>query len=114
MIQEVIPFLQLLLVIGIVAFMIWALSNQLRDYDPSVLAEMMFAAPNAVSFIILAVVFLVAGTLAYSLVTGPDSPIGLAAYLIALAFGAVWLPGASLLIFWRASRGQPARKNGDK
>jgi hypothetical protein len=114
MIQEVIPFLQLILVIGIIAFMIWALSNQLRDYDPSILAEMMFAAPNAVTFIILAVVFLVAGTLAYSFVTGPDSPVGLAAYLIALAFGAVWLPGASLLIFWRASRAQPAGKDGDK
>jgi hypothetical protein len=114
MIQEVIPFLQLLLVIGIIAYMIWALSNQLRDYDPSVLAEMLFAAPNAVSFIILAVVFLVAGTLAYTLVDGPDSPIGLGAYLVALAFGAAWLPGASLLIFWRASRAQPVKKDGNK
>lgn len=115
MIQEVIPFLQLLLVIGIVAFMIWALSNQLRDYDPSILAEMLFAAPNAVSFFILAVTFLVAGTLAYTLVDSAESPVGLAAYLIALVFGAAWLPGASLLIFWRASRGQPvSTKDADK
>jgi hypothetical protein len=114
MIQEVIPFLQLLLVIGIIAYMIWALSNQLRDYDPSILAEMLFAAPNAVSFFILAVVFLVAGTLAYPLVDGPDSPVGLGTYLVILAFGAAWLPGASLLIFWRASRAQPANKDGNK
>ena len=52
--------------------------------------------------------FLVAGTFAYYLVTDADSPIGIVAYLMALAFGFAWLPGASILMFWRAYREQNA------
>jgi hypothetical protein len=108
MFQEVIPFLWLLVVIGTGAYMVWALSYHKRGYEPSILAHMMFAAPNTITYIVLAIVFLIAGTLAYNLVADADSPVGIAVYLLALAFGFAWLPGASLLIFWRAFREQTA------
>jgi hypothetical protein len=108
MFQETIPFLWLLVVIAIGAFMVWALSYHRRGYEPSLLAHMTFAAPNAITYIVLAIVFLVAGTLSYNLVANADSPAGIAVYLLVLAFGFVWLPGASLLIFWRAFRAQTA------
>ena len=108
MLQESIPFLWLLVVVGVGAFMVWALSYRKRGFEPSVLAEITFAAPNAITYIVLAITFLVAGTLAYGLIDNADSPIGIGVYLLVLAFGFAWLPGASLLIFWRAFREQTA------
>ncbi|MCC7446820.1 MAG: hypothetical protein IT324_05350 [Anaerolineae bacterium] len=104
MIQDVIPFVSLVLLIGIGAFVAWALYYQRGGYEPSILAQMTFVAPNAITYIVLAIAFLIAGTLAYGLVSDSDSAVGLAVYLLAFAFGSIWLPGASLLIFWQYYR----------
>ena len=64
----------------------------------------MFAAPNTISYIVLAITFLVAGTLAYSLITDADSPIGIAVYLLILMSGFLWLPGTSALLLWHLLR----------
>jgi len=104
MVQDVIPFFPLLLMIGIGAFAAWALYYQRGGYEPSILAQMSFVAPNAITYIVLAIAFLIAGTLAYGLVLDSDSVAGLAVYLLAFAFGSLWLPGASLLIFWQYYR----------
>jgi hypothetical protein len=111
--QSLIPFEWLLVMIGIGAFIVWMLSNGQHGYDPSILAEATFAAPNAVTYVVLAVAFLVAGTLSYGLVTDKDSPVGIAVYLIVLACGAAWLPGASFLKFLQFFRRQsvPAGNN---
>jgi hypothetical protein len=108
MLLNLIPFEWLLVMVGIGAFIVWALSHRQPDYEPSILAEATFAAPNIITYIVLAIAFLVAGTLSYSAVTDADSPVGIAVYLIILACGFAWLPGASLLVFWRYLRGQPA------
>ncbi len=113
MLQALIPFEWLLVMIAIGGFAVWALSNDQHGYEPSILAEATFAAPNAVTYIVLAVLFLVAGTLSYSLVTDKDSPVGIAVYLVVLACGAAWLPGSSLLIFLQFLRRQPVASGGD-
>jgi hypothetical protein len=113
MLQALIPFEWLLVMVGVGAFIVWALSNGRHGYDPSILAEATFAAPNPVTYIILAVAFLVAGTLSYGLVTDQDSPVGIGVYLIILACGAAWLPGSSLLIFLQFFRRQSIPAGGD-
>jgi len=108
MIQNLIPALPLLIFIGIGAFLVWALSYQQHGTDPSILAEITFPAPNAITYIILAVAFFVAGTLAYNLITGPDSIAGVIVYWVAFAYGTFALPVAVLIIFWRVFRAQTA------
>ncbi len=114
MLQDVIPFLPLLLIIAIGAFTAWALYYQRGGYEPSILAQMLFLAPNAITYIALAIAFLIAGTVAYGLVIDSDSIAGLGVYLIAFAFGAIWLPGASLLIFWQYYRRRTAEADLDE
>jgi hypothetical protein len=106
MLQDLIPFPWLLVIVGIGAYMVWALSQSRRGYEPSILAEATFAAPNAITYIVLGVAFLVAGTLSYSLVTDAESPIGVAAYVLVLVAGFLWLPGASGLVFLEVLRRQ--------
>src|SRR5258708_2620081 len=108
MAQNVVPALPLLIFIGVGAFLVWALSYQRQGTDPSILAEITFTAPNTITYIVLAVAFLVAGTVAYSLVDGKDSKVGIAVYWIAFAFGTFGLPVALLIIFWRVFRAQTA------
>ncbi len=106
MLQDAIPFLWLLALIIVGAYSVWALSHSRQRYEPSILAEVTFAAPNAVAYIFLAIIFLTAGILSYSLVTDADSPIGVAAYVVVLVSGFGWLPGASLLVFLHVLRKQ--------
>ena len=69
---------------------------------------MIFAAPNAITYIVLAIVFLATGTVAYSLIADANSVIGIAAYWFIFLFGSGWLPATSLIIFWQAFRAQTA------
>src|SRR5678815_296270 len=69
--------------------------------DPSILAQIMFPAPNTITYIVLAVAFLAAGNVAYSFVNGADAPVGIAGFWIAFAFGTLGLPLALFAIFWR-------------
>ncbi len=108
MFQNLIAALPLLIFIGIGAFMVWVLSYQRHGTDPSILAEITFPAPNAITYIILAVAFFVAGTLAYNLITGPDSIAGAIVYWVAFVYGTFGLPVAMLIIFWRVFRAQTA------
>ncbi len=104
MLQNTILLVWLLVAIAIGAFIVWALFQSRGGYEPSILAEAMFAAPNTISYIVLAITFLVAGTLAYGLVTDRDSPIGIAVYLLILMSGFMWLPGTSVLLLWHLLR----------
>lgn len=104
MIQRVIPFGPLLFPAAIGAFCVWALRQQSREDEPSILGNLTFLAPNLISYVAMAVVFLLAGALAYPLVTDLDSPVGAALYVVLLGFGAAWLPFASGLIFWAGLR----------
>ncbi len=104
--QERVPFFPLLLLFAIGGFVLYALNYQKGGYDPSLLAELTFVAPNAITYIALTVIFLAAGTLSYGLITDSESIIGIIVYYVVLFAGAAWLPGASLLIFWRAFRTQ--------
>ncbi|MBX3064255.1 MAG: hypothetical protein KF726_14860 [Anaerolineae bacterium] len=99
MVQNVIPAIPLIVVVAIGAFVGWALSYQRGGYEPSILAEMMFAAPNLITHIVLSLIFLGAGTLAYSLIQDKDSVVGVILYFLVLGFGVLWLPAASVLIF---------------
>ncbi len=108
MAQDLVPVTWLILLVAIGAFIVWVLSYQSGGTDPSLLAEMTFAAPNAITFILLAVTFLVAGTLAYNLVDSKDSVAGIVAYWIAFGFGTFGVPIACLIIFWRVFRAQTA------
>ena len=108
MLEETIPFIPLLLVFVIGGFMVWALFYQRGGYEPSILAQMIFAAPNAITYIVLGIVFLVAGLVAYSFVTDANSVVGIATYWLVFIFGSGWLPATSLIIFWRAFRVQTA------
>ena len=104
MIQRVIPFVPLVFPAAIGAFCVWALRQQFREDEPSVLGNLTFLAPNLLTYVALAVVFLLAGALAYPLVSDIDSPVGVALYVAVLGFGAAWLPFASGLIFWAGLR----------
>ena len=108
MLQNIIPFIWLLVLVAVGAFIVWALDNQRQGTDPSILAEITFAAPNILTYILLAVTFFVAGGLAYNLVVNKDSIAGIVVYWIAFAFGTFGLPAASLMIFWRVFRAQTA------
>jgi hypothetical protein len=101
MIQNIILVIPLIAFIGLGAFMVWTLYYQREGTDPSYLAEMIFAAPNMISYIVLAIAFFMAGTFAYTLIDGIDSIVGNITYWITFAFGAFGLPAAVLLIFWR-------------
>jgi hypothetical protein len=98
--QNLIPFFPLLVIIVIGAYVGWALNFQRDGYDPSILAEIMFAAPNLITYIIFAVVFLVSGVLAYGAITDVDSVIGNILYYLVLGFGTLALPLGSVLIFF--------------
>lgn len=102
--DSLIPVIPLALMILIGGCMVWALFYQRGGYEPSILAQMMFVAPNVITFIVLAIAFLAAGTFSYSLINGPDSPVGVAIYWLVFAFGSGWIPLASLLVFWRYYR----------
>jgi hypothetical protein len=104
MVQRVIPFGPLLFPAAIGGFCIWALRQQSREDEPSVLGNLTFLAPNLISYVALAVAFLLAGALAYPLVADMDSPLGVALYVILLGFGSAWLPFASGLILWAGLR----------
>ncbi|MEP7285173.1 MAG: hypothetical protein ABI947_05340 [Chloroflexota bacterium] len=108
MFQEVVPIVPLVVFAAIGAFIVWTLHTQRQGHDPSLLAEITFPAPNVITYIVLAVSFLVAGTVAYSLVNDRDSVVGIAVYYIAFAFGTFGLPVALLIIFWRVFRAQTA------
>ncbi len=108
MLQNIIPFVWLLVLVAVGAFIVWALHNQRQGTDPSILAEITFAAPNILTYILLSVTFFVAGGLAYNLVANKDSVAGIIVYWIAFAFGTFGLPAASLMIFWRVFKAQTA------
>ncbi len=105
--ESLIPVIPMVILIVIGGCITWALFYQRHGYEPSILAQMIYVAPNTVSFIILAITFLFAGTLVYGLIDGPDSPIGVAVYLLVFVFGTGWLPLTSLLMFWRYYRTRP-------
>jgi hypothetical protein len=102
--EIVIPVLPLIIMIVIGACIVWALFYQRGGYEPSILAQILYVAPNTITFIMLAIAFLIAGTVTYTLVNGPDSPVGIGMYWLVFAFGSGWIPLASLLIFWRYYR----------
>jgi hypothetical protein len=104
MFQNVVPFVPLLLPAAILTFCLWSLDFQKSGHEPSILANLMFVAPNLTTYVTLAVVFLLAGALAYPLVAGADSPVGIVLYVVVLGFGSAWLPFASGLIFWSLLR----------
>jgi hypothetical protein len=108
MLQSAIPFLWMIAVIAIGGFIVWTLFQSRGGYEPSILAEALFAAPNTITFIVLAIPFLMAGTIAYNFVTDADSPVGIVVYLIVLACGFAWLPGASILLMLQVLRQQRA------
>ncbi|MHB8624692.1 MAG: hypothetical protein ACYDBJ_06400 [Aggregatilineales bacterium] len=110
----VIPIGALLIVIGIGAVMVVALLLQKVKFEPSVLAEILFSAPNPSTFVILGVVFLVAGTISAAII-GDDrnSIIGAAAYIAVGAVGLLWLPAASALIGLRAYQRDRAENQED-
>jgi hypothetical protein len=111
--SALIPLEWLIVMVVIGVYMVWALTNDQHGYEPSILAEATFAAPNVVTYIVLAVAFLVAGTLSYSLVINRDSPAGVAVFLIILASGVAWLPGASMLIFLQFFRRRSVPASGN-
>ncbi len=101
---NVIPVLPLALVAVLIGIVLGALFLQRHGYEPSILAQVLFAAPNAQSYVILSVVFLVVGTFGSLLVADGDSPLGIAAYFLIISLGALWLPAASALVGIRAYR----------
>lgn len=111
--QGFVPLVGLLIAAAVGAAIAYALFNQRGGYDPSILADMMFAAPNLITFGALALIFTVAGTIAYGLVDSPDSVIGVITYYLVLAFGAAWLPLASLLLAWKSYRSRNADPDAD-
>lgn len=113
MLQDRIPFVPLLLPLAIGAFCVWALNYQKEKvgFEPSVLGRLTFAAPNLVTYVVLAMCMVLGGTLSYGLVTDAKSPIGLLLYFFVIGFGFGWLPFACGLIFWSILRTEyPARK----
>jgi hypothetical protein len=111
LLTNAIPALQLLLPAGIGAYCVWALRFQAAENEPSILAEITFAAPNLITYVILVGILLLVGSVSYGLVSGPDSPFGVAVYFIVLGFGTAWLPFASGLMFWTVLRTDyPARR----
>jgi hypothetical protein len=110
MLQNTIPFLLLIPMAALGAFIVWALNYIRKEYEPSIFGEITITAPNFMTYVAYAVVFLSAGTLAYQTVTDRDSPIGVIAYVIVFAFGSAWLPGACLWIFWQEYRERTAKQ----
>jgi hypothetical protein len=115
MIQNAVPFIPLLLPIIIGAYCIWALDYQCPKYDPSILGNLTFIAPNLITYVIFAIIFLATGALSYSLVPDAASPVGIAMYFVVLGFGTAWLPFASGLILWAYLRKEaPPRRRGKR
>jgi hypothetical protein len=102
--EKVIPALPFGLVVLLVLIILGALILNRHGTDPSILANLTFAAPNAFSFVALSITCLVAGTIAATLTAGADSPLGVVAYLVIIAAGSIWLPAASALVGLRAYR----------
>ncbi|MBX3084700.1 MAG: hypothetical protein KF716_23900 [Anaerolineae bacterium] len=100
MVQNLIPIFPLLVIIAMGAYVGWALNFQRYGYDPSILAEIMFAAPNLINYVAFSVVFFVTGVLAYGLIVDKDTLIGNILYYVVLGFGTLALPTASVLIFF--------------
>jgi hypothetical protein len=98
--RSAIPYEWLGLAVLIGAYATWTLANRQRGFEPSILAEVTFSAPNLGTYIIFVLAFVSAGALAYNLITGPDSLVGVVIYFAIFAFAAAWLPLASLLTFW--------------
>lgn len=111
LLTNAIPAIPLLFPTAIGAYCIWAVRFQAPINEPSILAEITFAAPSLITYVILVGVMLVVGSVSYGLVTGKDSPVGVALYFIVLGFGTAWLPFASGLIIWTVLRTDyPARR----
>ncbi|HRE48662.1 MAG TPA: hypothetical protein PLD47_13135 [Aggregatilineales bacterium] len=106
MINGAIPALIFLIPVVLVAYCLWALRWQKdrRGYEPSILAELTYIAPNLITYVIMAGMFLFAGGVAYPLVEGKDAPLGVVIYYTVVGFGTAWLPFASGLIFWEVLR----------
>lgn len=107
-IQNTVPFGALIIIVAVGGVVVYALNYQRHGYDPSIMAEITFASPNLITYLVLSVIFLAAGTLAYTLVIDGDSVIGVIMYYLVLGFGTLWLPLAFLLIFWRTLRARSA------
>jgi hypothetical protein len=110
MLQNVIPAVPLIVIALIGAFVGWALIFQREGYEPSILAEMMFSAPNMITHIVLSFVFFAAGTLAYGLIQDKDAEVGVVIYVLVLGFGVLWLPAASVLIFMKYLSSRSAKQ----
>jgi hypothetical protein len=114
MLQNIIPDLWLAILIAIGAFIVWVLYNQSGGTDPSIMAEIIYAAPNSVAYVVYAVTFFTCGSLAYYLITDKDSVIGIVTYWLVFAFGLLGLPAAVLIVFWRSIHTPPeAESPGD-
>ncbi|MBE2195536.1 MAG: hypothetical protein IAE83_15285 [Anaerolinea sp.] len=106
MINGAIPFLPLLIPAAVIAFCVWALRWQMRrrGYEPSILANITFIAPNLLTYVAMAAALIFVGSLAYPLIDGAGSPFGVALYFVVTGFGSAWLPFACGLIFWELLR----------
>jgi hypothetical protein len=102
--ERIIPVLPFLLVAGLIVIVCGALFLNRHDTEPSYLANITIAAPNAQTYVLLAVVFLVTGTLTASLVADADSPLGVGAYWLIVIAATLWLPAAMAIIGIRAYR----------
>jgi hypothetical protein len=109
--RSAIPYEWLFFALIIGGYAVWILLNRDRGYEPSILAETTFSSPNLSTYIVVVLAFLVAGTLSYGLIEGPESIIGYAVYWAIFVFGTAWLPLASLLMVWRIVRRDRAAAN---
>ncbi len=101
----VIPVLPLVLIIAISGFVIGALMLQKFGFEPSIMSQVLITVPNGQNYIILALAFLVAGTLGATLIgSNPTSLIGAGLYIGIAAIGSLWLPAVSALVGLRAYR----------
>jgi hypothetical protein len=102
---NVIPVLPLLIVLAISAVFVRALFLQTHGHDPSIIAEMTITAPNAQTYVLLSITFLVAGTLSAAVIgSDPNTIIGAGTYIVIAALGGLWPPAAVALIGVRAYR----------
>ena len=100
--ETVIPAIPLVVVAVVVGAIIGALALHKHGVEPSALAQILFVAPNAQTYVALSFAFILTGTLSASLITNADSPIGVGVYLLIVAVGSLWLPAAFALVGLRA------------
>lgn len=100
-----IPVAPLFVAVVVAVLIVVALLIQRVPNEPSIMAEMLFSLPNPVTFVLLGVALLVAGTLSATIIgDNPDSIIGTVTYILIGAVGSLWLPVASVVIGVRAYR----------